>query len=130
MKLPHRQFLQLAAGSAALPAVSRIARAQAYPICPIMMIVPFAAGGPVDTVARILSEPLRASLGQPVIVENITGAGGTIGVGRVARGAGRLHAQHWPLEHACGQRRDLSVSLRLAPTLGNMRAPLACARCP
>jgi tripartite-type tricarboxylate transporter receptor subunit TctC len=87
MKLPRRQFLHLAAGAAALPAVSRIARAQAYPTRPITMNVPFAAGGPTDTVARIVAERMRLSLGQAVIVENFAGADGTIGVGRAARAA-------------------------------------------
>ncbi|HEX9398332.1 MAG TPA: tripartite tricarboxylate transporter substrate-binding protein [Burkholderiales bacterium] len=61
--------------------------AQSYPARPITLVVPFAAGGPVDVVARILSEPMRKSLGQPVIVEYTTGAGGSVGVGRVARAA-------------------------------------------
>jgi tripartite-type tricarboxylate transporter receptor subunit TctC len=61
------------------------AAAQNYPTHPITMIVPFAAGGPNDTVARILLERMRASLGQPVVIENVTGANGTIGAGRVAR---------------------------------------------
>src|SRR5271167_3231463 len=85
MKIPRRQFLHLAAGAAALPAVSSIARAQSYPSRPITMVVPFAAGGPTDTITRIVSERMRASLGQTVIVENVTGADGVIGVGRVAR---------------------------------------------
>ena len=59
MKLPRRQFLHLAAGAAALPAVSRFAWAQAYPSRPITIIVPFAAGGPSDTIARILAENMR-----------------------------------------------------------------------
>jgi tripartite-type tricarboxylate transporter receptor subunit TctC len=87
MKHPRRQFLQLAAGAAALPAVSRIARAQAYPSRPITFIVPAAAGGPTDTLTRILTERLKAFLGQPIIVENNGAAGGTIAVGRVARAA-------------------------------------------
>jgi len=87
MKLPRRKFLHLAAGAAALPAVSRIALAQTYPTRPITMVVPYAAGGPTDTIARILTERMRVSLGQIVIVENVTGAAGTIGVGRVARAA-------------------------------------------
>ena len=85
MKLPRRQFLHLAAGTAALPAISKIAKAQAYPSRPITIIVPFAAGGPTDTIARIIAERMRASLGQTVIVENVTGASGSVGVGRVAR---------------------------------------------
>src|SRR6266487_1277357 len=87
MKLPRRRFLHLAAGAAALPAVSRFAWAQAYPTRPITMIVPFPAGGPTDALARILAEHVRISLGQPVIIENVSGAGGSIGVGRVARAA-------------------------------------------
>jgi len=59
--------------------------AQVYPARPITMVVPFPAGGPSDAVGRILAEHMRASLGQPVIVENVAGAGGSIGVGRVAR---------------------------------------------
>ena len=63
------------------------AAAQTYPVRPITMVVPFAAGGPVDSNARLLADRLKGSLGQPVIVENVTGAGGSIGVGRVARAA-------------------------------------------
>src|SRR6476659_8838571 len=88
MKLPHRrQFLHLTAGAAALPAVSRIALAQTYPARPITMIVPFAAGGPNDGIARIMAERMRVSLGQPVMVENIDGAAGSIGTRRAARAA-------------------------------------------
>ncbi|MEA2981675.1 MAG: hypothetical protein QOF09_3498 [Alphaproteobacteria bacterium] len=87
MKLPRRQFLRLAAGAAALPAVSRAAFAQAYPSRPITMVVPFAAGGPTDVIGRVLAERMRSTLGQTVVVENTTGAGGTIGAGRLARAA-------------------------------------------
>jgi tripartite-type tricarboxylate transporter receptor subunit TctC len=88
MKLPRRQFLHLAAGVAALPSVSRLARAQTYPARPITMVVPFAAGGPSDVIGRVFAERMRASLGQPIVIENVTGAGGSIGTGRVARAAG------------------------------------------
>src|SRR5262249_7803616 len=84
-KHPRRRFLGLAAGAAALPAMSQIAWAQVYPSRPITMVVSFAAGGTADVVARILAERMRTSMGQPIIVENIGGANGTIGVGRVAR---------------------------------------------
>jgi tripartite-type tricarboxylate transporter receptor subunit TctC len=87
MKLLRRQFLHLAAGAAALPAASRIARAQTYPTRPITMIVPFAAGGPTDTIARIVTERMRISLGQPIVIENVSGADGNIAVGRAARAA-------------------------------------------
>ena len=63
------------------------AQAQPYPNRPITAIVPFAAGGATDVLARFLGERMRTILGQPVIVENVTGAGGSIGVGRLARAA-------------------------------------------
>jgi tripartite-type tricarboxylate transporter receptor subunit TctC len=87
MKLLRRRFLQLATGAVALPALSRTAWAQVYPTKPITIVVPFAAGGATDTIARVLAERMRTSLGQPVIVENSTGAGGTIGVARAVRSA-------------------------------------------
>jgi tripartite-type tricarboxylate transporter receptor subunit TctC len=77
--------LHLAVGAAALPAISRIARAQAYPTRPITMIVPLAAGSSVDVIARALAERMRGSLGQPIIIENVGGADGSIGAGRAAR---------------------------------------------
>jgi tripartite-type tricarboxylate transporter receptor subunit TctC len=85
MTFPRRRFLQLAAGAAVAPTVSPMARAQAYPTRPITMIVPFAAGGLNDSLARIIAEPMRRSLGQTIIIENVTGADGSIGVGRLAR---------------------------------------------
>jgi len=87
MKRSRRRFLRLAAGAAALPPLSRLARAQAYPARPMTMVVPYSAGGPTDTIARIMAERMRTSLGQIILVENTTGAAGTIGVGRVARAA-------------------------------------------
>jgi tripartite-type tricarboxylate transporter receptor subunit TctC len=87
MKIQRRKFLHLAVGAAALPAASGIARAQSYPSRPITMIVPFAAGGAADTVVRIVAVHMRPLLGQSVIIENVTGANGSIGVGRVARAA-------------------------------------------
>ena len=62
-----------------------VARAQIYPSRPITIVVPYAAGGPTDGIARIVAERMRGSLGQPVIIENVAGAAGSIGVGRVAR---------------------------------------------
>src|SRR5450432_3296853 len=87
MKLPRRSFLHLAAGAAVLPASSRFAWAQAYPTRPITMIVPYPPGGATDVIARSLIERMQVTLGQPIIIENITGAGGTVGVGRAARSA-------------------------------------------
>ena len=91
-------LLRTAAGCVLLWGGIAAAPAQVYPSRPITMVVPFAAGGPVDTVARILSEPMRATLGQSIIVENVTGAAGSIGVGRVARAAPdgyTLSIGHW-----------------------------------
>jgi tripartite-type tricarboxylate transporter receptor subunit TctC len=85
MTLPRRQFLQLAGVAPALLSVSRIAEAQTYPTRPVTMIVPFAAGGPVDTLGRIITEGMKRSLGQTIIIENIGGADGSIGVGRAVR---------------------------------------------
>jgi tripartite-type tricarboxylate transporter receptor subunit TctC len=73
--------------AAAMVASIGVAQAQTYPSRPITMIAPFPAGGPSDALARILSEPMRAALGQPVVIENVVGAGGNIGVGRLARSA-------------------------------------------
>ena len=87
MKRPRQKFLLVGAGAAALSAMPWSAWAQAYPTRPIAMIVGAPAGGPTDIVARIMAEPMRASLGQPVIIENITGAGGSLAAGRVARAA-------------------------------------------
>jgi tripartite-type tricarboxylate transporter receptor subunit TctC len=86
MKLPHRrQFLHLAAGIAALPAMSPIARAQAYPTRPVRLIVPLAAGGATDIVARLMGQWLSERLGHPFIIENRPGAGGNIGTEAVVR---------------------------------------------
>lgn len=85
MALVRRNFLRMAASAATLHALSRTASALDYPTRPITVVVPFPAGGPVDTLARLLAEPMRVSLGQPLVVENIGGAGGSVGAGRVAR---------------------------------------------
>jgi tripartite-type tricarboxylate transporter receptor subunit TctC len=87
MEFPRRRFLHMAAGAAALAVASQAASAQIYPSKPITMIVPFAAGGSTDVIGRILAERMRVSLGQTVIIENATGAGGTIGVTRAVRAA-------------------------------------------
>ena len=85
MKLPRRQFLHLAAGAAALGATRRLAWAQTYPIRPITMIVPFPAGGGADVNGRVMAERMSGLLGRPIIIENISGADGSIGTGRAAR---------------------------------------------
>ena len=89
---------KLLVAAAAVLMIVTSAAAQDYPSRPIAMIVPFAAGGPTDVVARILAEGMRASLGQPVLIENVTGAAGSIAVGRVARAAPdgyTLSIGHW-----------------------------------
>jgi tripartite-type tricarboxylate transporter receptor subunit TctC len=83
MKLDRRHFLHLAAGAAALPAFSRIAAAQGYPARPVHWIVSFTAGGPNDTVARVIGQYLSERLGQQFIIENKVGAGGNIGMAAV-----------------------------------------------
>jgi len=85
MKHSRRLFLQFAGAAIAAPAFSRVAAAQAYPTRPITMIVPSAAGASIDTIGRIVAERMRRPLGQPVIVENVSGADGSIGVGRAVR---------------------------------------------
>jgi tripartite-type tricarboxylate transporter receptor subunit TctC len=85
IKLVRRRFLHLAAGTAVLPGTARLAWAQVYPARPITMIVPLAAGGTVDAMARVLAEWMKGPLGQPIIIENVTGAEGNIGTGRAAR---------------------------------------------
>ena len=88
MKLPHRrQFLHLAAAAAALPALSRIARAQAYPSRPVRLIVPFAPAGGSDITARLMGQWLSESLAQPFIIENRPGAGSNIATEAVVRAA-------------------------------------------
>src|SRR5262249_21927015 len=85
MKLPRRQFLHLAAGAVALPAISRIASAQAYPSRPVRIIVGVAAGGPTDILARLTAQWLSERLGQQFVVENRPGGGGNIGTEAVIR---------------------------------------------
>src|SRR6266566_5489879 len=85
MKLPRRTFLKFAGASFAAPAFSRVATAESFPTRPITMIVPFPAGGASDAIARVLAEHIRGSLGQPIIIENVSGANGSIGTGRAAR---------------------------------------------
>ena len=85
MKLPRRRFLHLAAGAAALPTVSRFARAQSYPSRPVRIVVGFPPGGPADILARLIGQSLSERLGQPFIVENRPGASGNIGTEAVIR---------------------------------------------
>jgi tripartite-type tricarboxylate transporter receptor subunit TctC len=87
MKLPRRQFLHLAAGAAALPVVSRVARAQAYPSRPVRVVVPFAPGGPTDIFARLMGQKMSQQFGKQFYIENVAGASGNIGTAQVAKAA-------------------------------------------
>jgi tripartite-type tricarboxylate transporter receptor subunit TctC len=87
LKLPRRTFLHLAAGAAALPAVSHVAWAQAYPTRPVRFIVPFPPGGSADPIARILGNRLSEIWGQQAVIENKGGAGGNLGAQTAATAA-------------------------------------------
>ena len=103
MKLPRRKFLHLAAGAAALPAVSRIAWAQAYPTRPVRIIVGYSAGSASDIVARLIAQWLSERLGQQFVVENRTGAGGNIAAEAVVCAS----ADGYTLLMVCDQRNTL-----------------------
>jgi tripartite-type tricarboxylate transporter receptor subunit TctC len=114
MRLPRRRFLQLASGVIASSAVARIAKAEGYPTRPITLVVPYPAGGPTDIIARLLAERMRVSLGQPIVIENVSGGGGTIAVTRVARAAGdgyTLSIGHWGSHVVNGAVYSLSFDL-------------------
>jgi tripartite-type tricarboxylate transporter receptor subunit TctC len=102
---PRRRILSLAASAAVMPAVSKIAIAQTYPTRPITLVIPFAAGGAGTTIARIMVEKIRASLGQPFIIENVPGANGSIGVGRVAFQKAQIE-KWWPIIKAAELKRS------------------------
>jgi tripartite-type tricarboxylate transporter receptor subunit TctC len=85
MRFPRRRFLHLAAGAAALPAISRLARAQAYPARPIRVLVTAGPGSAVDVIPRVVFDQLSSQLGQPIVIENRAGAGGTIAAAAVAK---------------------------------------------
>src|ERR1044072_6489187 len=114
MTLRRRTFLAAAAAS---PFVSRLALAQTFPNRPITLVVPYPPGGPTDTIARLVAERMRGSLGQPVVIENVSGGGGTIAVTRVARAAGdgyTLGIGHWGSHVITGRGYVLPVDLLTA----------------
>src|SRR6187399_3296206 len=88
-----------AAIALAFAMVSSGSFAQNYPNRPITLLVPFAAGGATDTVARVTAQSMSKLLGQTIVIENATGAGGTIAATRASRGAGRLHDPDPPHRH-------------------------------
>ena len=87
MRLHRREFMRVAASAAAASAMPRTLVAQDYPTRPTTLIVPYAAGGSADALPRMIAERMRTNLGKPIIVENVTGAAGSIGAGRIARAA-------------------------------------------
>ena len=112
----HRGLLLIALALTTL-AHGPNADAQSYPSRPITVVVPFPAGGGSDVIARIVAEAMRKSLGQPVVIENVTGAGGSIGVGRVARAAPdgyTLVQGHWGTHVINGATLNLPYDLRTA----------------
>jgi len=114
MDIRRRQFLHMAAGATALSCRPGIASAQAYPSRPITMSVPYAAGGPLDVMVRVLAEGLRPALGQSVVIENVAGAGGSIGVVRAARAAPdgyTISAGNWASHLASGAIYALPIDL-------------------
>ncbi len=87
MRIPRRLFLYLVATAAVFSAAPLDAIAQTFPSRPIVIVVPYPPGGPTDLIARIIAERMRGPLGQPIVIENVAGASGNIGVARVARAA-------------------------------------------
>ena len=94
LKFHRRQFLHLAAGAAALPAAARVAWAQAYPTQQVRILVGFAPGVAPDITGRLFGEKLSTAWGRPVVVDNISGAGGNIATERAAKRTRRPHAAH------------------------------------
>jgi tripartite-type tricarboxylate transporter receptor subunit TctC len=109
MKLPRRKFLHLAAGAAALPAMSRIAWAQAYPTRPVRLIVPVAPAGATDITARLIGQWLSERLGQQFVIENRPGAAGNIATEAVARSPPDEYRHPRAPKKNC-RRREVSMS--------------------
>jgi tripartite-type tricarboxylate transporter receptor subunit TctC len=128
MKLPRRRFLHLAAGAAALPAVSRIALAQAYPTRPVRVIVPFTPAGDTDLVARLMGQWLSERLGQQFVIENRPGAGTNIGTEAVVRAQADgytllLASPPAAINATLYEKLDFNFIRDLAPVAGVIRAP-------
>jgi tripartite-type tricarboxylate transporter receptor subunit TctC len=114
MGLSRRRVLKLATAAAVLPSASRLAAADRYPSRPVTVVVPFPAGGPTDTLARILGESMRKPLGQPIIVEDVSGAAGAVGLARVARATPdgyMLSIGHWGTHVVIGATMPLSFDV-------------------
>jgi tripartite-type tricarboxylate transporter receptor subunit TctC len=114
MILARRRMLRLAAAAAAMPAASRFARADSFPSRTVTLVVPFPPGGPTDMVARIVAGPMSATLGQSVVIENINGAGGIVGMERVARATPdgyTLIVGHWGTHVVLGATKKLNFDV-------------------
>jgi tripartite-type tricarboxylate transporter receptor subunit TctC len=120
MKIPRRNFLHLAAGAAALPVVSRFAMAQTYPERPITMIVPFAAGGTMDVIGRLSGRTDAKTPWAAHCPENITGADGTIGTGRLVRG--RADGYTIMIDH--GDRQQFSLLIKALVISAERQVPV------
>jgi tripartite-type tricarboxylate transporter receptor subunit TctC len=95
--------------------------AQSYPARPVTLLVPFAPGGPTDTIGRIMAERMRAPLGQPVVIENVTGAGGSVGVGRVVRAAPDGYGERRQFSCTCSTARSTRCSTICSTTSSRSR---------
>jgi tripartite-type tricarboxylate transporter receptor subunit TctC len=131
MKLLHRRnILHLAAGAAALPAVPRIASAQAYPTRPVRIVAAFAAGGGVDITARLIGQWLSDRLGQPFVIENRTGAGGNIGTEAVVNATPDGHTLLLAtvpnaVNATLYEKLNFNFIRDIAPVAGIIRVPMA-----
>jgi tripartite-type tricarboxylate transporter receptor subunit TctC len=128
MKLPRRRFLHLAAGAAALPALSRTARAQTYPTRPVRIVVGFAAGGFADIAARVIGQWMSERLGQQFVIENRPGAGGNIGTEAVVRSPPDgytllLAGSNDAINAALYEKLNFNFGRDIAPVAGIMRVP-------
>jgi len=109
MRLSRRRAIQLAA-AAMLPGAARLALADNFPSRPVTLVVPFPPGGPTDTIARIVSGPMQTALGQSIVIENVNGAGGIVGMERVVRAAPdgyTLCVGHWGTHVVLGATKKL-----------------------
>jgi len=129
MNLPRRQFLRLAAGATALPAVSHVAKAQSYPARPVRLIVGFPAGGAADIVARLMAQSLSERLGQQFVVENRPGAGTNIGTGVVVNAIADGHTLLFvttpnAINATLYDNLEFNFIRDIVPVAGILRAPL------
>src|SRR5262249_50847790 len=128
MKLPRRTFLQLAAGAAALPTVSRRAQAQTYPSRPVRWVAPTTSGGTADLLARLMGQWLSERLGQPFVIENRPGAATNIGTEAVVRAPPDGHTILWvappnAINASLYNKLNFNFIRDIAPVAGIVRGP-------